>query len=79
MYDARACVRARRFSTYCVDTGQLHADVDHRDGDDLPADAAVYEQAPDGDRVDGRQRALLLLHLLHLRLDVFIPAVPLQG
>lgn len=53
-----------------VDARQLHADVDHHDGEDLPADTSVCEQTPDGESLDGGQGALLFLHLLHLSLDV---------
>lgn len=35
------CKHTRRVQTYCINTGQLHPDVDHCDGDDLPAKAAV--------------------------------------
>lgn len=67
------------FNTHCVDARELHADVDHRNGDELPANAAVGEQATNRDRLDGGQGPLFLLHLLNLCLDVFLGAVPLQG
>lgn len=67
------------YRTHCINARQLHADVDHGDGDDLPADAGVRQQVTNGDGLHGGQGALLLLHLLHLRLDVSFRPVPLQG
>lgn len=64
-------------STHRINARQLHADVDDHDGDDLPADTAVHEQAPDRNGLDGGQRALLLLHLLNLCLDISFCTVPL--
>lgn len=66
------------FPTHRINARQLHADVDHHDGDHLPAHTAVHEQAAHRQRLDGGQRALLLLHLLDLRLDVSFAAKPLQ-
>lgn len=65
------------FRTYCVNAGQLHADVEHRNGDDLPADGAVREQAANRDSLNGGQRALFLPHLFNLFLDVTFRTVPL--
>lgn len=62
-----------------VNARQLHADVDHHDGEDLPADTAVCEQTADRQGLDRGERALLLLHLLHLSLDVPFFTEPLQG
>lgn len=67
------------FNTHCINAGELHADVDHRNGDKLPADATVREQAANRDCLDRGQGPQLLLHLLDLRLDVSLIAVPLQG
>lgn len=69
----------RKKNSHRINAGELHANVDHCNGDELPADATVCEQLTNGNGLDGGQRAQLLLHLLHLRLDVALIAVPLQG
>lgn len=65
--------------TYCINAGQLHADVDDDHGEDLPAHGAVKQERPHRHCVHGGEGSLLLLHFLDLRLDVAFGPVPLQS
>lgn len=63
--------------THGINPRQLHADVDHCNSEDLPADTAVHEEAADREGLHGGQRALLLLHLFNLSLNVSFSTEPL--
>lgn len=66
-------------SPYSINTRQLHADVDDHHTEHLPADCVVQQQFPYWQCLHWWQRALLLLHLFNLSLDVTFGSVPLQS
>lgn len=65
-----------RCSTHSVDSRQLLAHVHGNDGDQLPAEGGLRQQAEHGQASLGVLRLLLQAHLHHLRLHIVPAAQP---